>query len=721
MSPQSHRPDFWRGRPWRLRAAALALAAAVVGLLQLVFPAGFAAPEEWLGDWTWRIGASSRPERRVVIVDIDEASLERIGPWPWPRASLARLSARLEDAGATVQVFDMVLDAPRPGDAELAALWARTPVVAGQVFSLSAQSTPRVGVPADPLSAAGCPAFAPLSHGYVANSATLEPARLTIGHLTPEVGDDGVVRQVPALICHEGRAYPSLALAALWRAAQAGSAASPLAAAPDWSWLAPRTMEPGAAPASLPGLTPPHQLWSPSLPGVEVPLDDKGMMRVPYRVDRRAFASIPAHRVLDGDADAAVLRGAIVLVGATGFGIVDVTATPLSPVAAGVEVHAQALAGMLDHRVPYLPQGAPWLQLLAGVVAAALLLAVSARGQGAPVRRLPLAGLSLAAALAAGAAAALWLADLWLPWAAPTLFVLLAASALATAEHALTRAQRERLFAHLGSYLPSPVAQRLMKVDPSGSIQFEQRHVSVLVADIRNFSAFAAHRPTEETAALLHAYYCLAVDVVEEHGGVVENVVGDSITAVWNAYADDCPEHPQRAFDAARELVRATRALLANPVLSDKEPLVQPLALGIGLETGAALVGSFGPTRRRSHAALGEPVGVASRLQQMTQDLSMPVLLGPTMARRLPRALTECLGDYLLEGMSLQCSLFVPADWAELVPCEQLWAAVTQPGAGSPIPADGDGPLLPLPPALYPTDRLPVAPSPPLPPPPPSS
>jgi adenylate cyclase len=216
----------------------------------------------------------------------------------------------------------------------------------------------------------------------------------------------------------------------------------------------------------------------------------------------------------------------------------------------------------------------------------------------------------------------------------------------------------------------------------------------VLVADIRNFSAFAAHRPAAETAALLHAYYCLAVDVIEEHGGVVENVAGDAITAVWNAYADDGAgdgaEHPQRAYDAARELVRATRALLANPVLSDKDPRVQPLALGVGLETGPAIVGSFGPARRRAHAALGEPVGVASRLQQMTQDLSMPVLLGPTMARRLPVALTECLGDYLLEGMGLQCALFVPADWAELVPCEQLWAAVTQPGTNDPAPADDE-------------------------------
>lgn len=658
---------LWLDRPWRLRAAALALAAALAGLVQVWAGPGLAAFEEMVGDLTWRVGSSGRPERRVVVVDIDEASLGQVGPWPWPRATLGRLSERLEAAGAEVQAFDLVLDAPRDGDAELAEVWRRVPVVGGQVFSLHPLTTPQVGEVAGAVATGGCPSFAPRSQGFIANNPSVLSPRLAVGHLTPRVEVDGVVRKVPALICHQGRAYPSLALATLWRAAQPPGAGP---SAPDWTWQLPD----GTPVGSAFELAPPHRLVSASLPGIEVPVDAQGQMRVPYRIDRRAFASVPAHKVLDGTADPALLRGAIVLVGATGFGIVDVTATPLSAVASGVEVHAQAIAGLLDHRVPFTPRQAPLLQGLAALFGAGLLLAVVVRRQGAPVKRLPIAGLVLAAGLYAGSAAALWYGDLWVPWTVPALFVLLGAVTLATAEHALTRAQRERLSAHLGAYLPAPVAQRLMAVDPSGSIQVNQRHVSVLVADIRNFSAFAAHRPTQETAALLHAFYCIAVDVVEQHGGVVENVSGDSVLAVWNAFAD-CPQHPRRAFDAAKEMVRATRALLARPVASEQDPLVQPLALGVGLETGLAIVGSFGPARRRAHAALGEPVGVASRLQQMTQDLSIPVLVGPTMARELPAPLTESLGDYLLEGMSLQYALYAPADWADLVPSEQLWAA----------------------------------------------
>jgi adenylate cyclase len=197
--------------------------------------------------------------------------------------------------------------------------------------------------------------------------------------------------------------------------------------------------------------------------------------------------------------------------------------------------------------------------------------------------------------------------------------------------------------------------------------------VSVLVADIRNFSAFATHRPAEETVALLHAFSSIAVDVVERHGGVVERVAGDSILAVWNAFSP-CDSHPQQAMAAARELLSATRTLLTSNRLETDGGMVQPLALGIGLESGAVIVGSFGPARRRAHAALGEPVSIASRLQEMTIDLSVPILAGPRLAAALQPDSTESLGEYLLEGLGRHCQIYAPANWAELAPVDPAWA-----------------------------------------------
>lgn len=655
---------FWRHHPGRLRAAALVVSALVVALLQLFVPQLFAGAERVVGDWTWRLGATAKPERRMVVVDIDEASLKQIGPWPWPRSTIARLSQKLEQAGVVVQVYDINFPDAKEGDAELAEAWAAAPVVAGQIFSIDPTVAPHVGQIGGAVGNAGCPAFAPRSHGYYGQSPELLRAAPALGHITPRVESDGVVRKLPALVCHEGRAYASLSMAALWRATGGPERGGQ---APDWRWAQADEQAFGG------GLwAPAGWITSPSLPGLVIPVDEHGDLRVPYRLERKAFASVSAADVLNGSAEASLLNGTIALVGATAFGIGDTVATPHAAVAAGLEVHAQAIVGLLDHRLPHTPHRASLLQAVATGLIAIALLALVLRRRAVPAKRLPIAGAVLALACYAGSAAALLYADLWLPWASVGLFALLASTMLATAEHALTRAQRERLSAHLGAYLPGPVAQRLMAMDPSGSVQVDQRDVSVLVADIRNFSSFAAHRPAEETAAMLHAFCCIAVDVVEQHGGVVENVVGDSVLAVWNAYSD-CPDHSQQALHAAQELLRATRTLLAPTQPPHEDSPVQPLALGVGLESGTALVGSFGPARRRAHAALGEPVSVASRLQQMTLDLSMPILMGPQIASRLPQGSTESLGDYLLEGLSRQYTLHAPTAWAELVPAEPLW------------------------------------------------
>lgn len=661
----------WRDRPWLLRWAVLLVAALAAWLPVVWAPQSVHRLEEGLGDTWWRLGASTQAERRVVLVDIDERSLRELGPWPWPRHQLAELNQRLAQAGVRVQALDIAFSDVRPGDAVLQSAWAETSPVVAQVFSLDPTVTPMVGQVTGPLAAPGCPPFAPRSYGAYGTAASLLGAQPTVGHITPRIALDGVVREVPALVCHEGRAYPNLALATLWRAAQPASASA--ATAPDWQWHLAQTEGSSSLPSFPPGLGPSAWLTSRSLPGLVVPVDAQGNVRVPYGVARQAMASVSAVDVLRGQADRSLLQGAIVIVGATAFGIGDTIATPLSTVASGLEVHAQELVGLLDQRLPYTPHRWSHWQGLLTIALAAVLLWLSVGRTAVPAKRLPLIGAGLAVLMLAGSAAALWGMSLWLPWWPLVAFALLASAGLATVEHALVRAQRERLSAHLGAYLPTPVAQRLMRSDPSGQLQIEQRKVSVLVADIRNFSALATHCEPQEVGTLLHQFCCVAVDVVERHGGVVENVVGDAVVAVWTAEGDG-PEHARRALAAAQELLRATRPLLTSSRPVTELSPVQPLALGVGLESGRAIVGSFGPARRRAYAALGEPVSVAGRIQGMTADLSVPILLGPQMAAALGAAGVHPMGEFLLEGMGRAYAVFAPAGWDELSAVDSNWA-----------------------------------------------
>ena len=680
--------QLWRKHPWLLRAAALLASLAAALIPAFWYPQAVEGIEERVGDAFWRIGANDKPERRLVIVDIDEKSLRAVGSWPWPRTVLADLTTKLAGAGARVQVYDINFSDPRPGDASLAAVWSDKAPVVAQVFSLEPGATPAAGTLASRLAMPGCPEFAPRAYGFYGTAPELlAQGRPVLGHITPRVSSDGVIRQIPGVICHDGKAYASLALMTLWRVAQSDPEVSEPtgrpAAGADWQWHSGTERSPFRF-----GLAPAAWLTSPSLPGWAVPLDRNGNSRVPYTLKREAFVSLSAADVLSDRFDPALLRGAIVMVGATAFGMSDTVATPFGPVASGLEVHAQALVGLLDQNLPYTPAAWAGAQLILIGLTAVILLGVTRRRRGVPAKRLPLVGLLLAGAFLAGAGLSLLALGWWLPWLSMVVFTAVASISLATVEHALTRAQRERLSAHLGAYLPAGVAQRLMVTEPSGSLQLEQRPVSVLVAEIRNFTALATHGLPAQVAALLHAYCCEAVDVIERHGGVVESVTGDSIVAVWAA-GPGHDDHARLALKAAQELVRNTRALLTGRLPVAENSLVQPLALGVGLESGVAIVGSFGPTRRRAHAAMGEPVSVASRIQQMTADLSMPIIVGPQLAALLSPEELESLGEYLLEGIGKHCALYAPVGWADLAATDSNWATSAV-GKGARQPESGD-------------------------------
>jgi len=661
--------QLWRKHPAFLRISALLVAAVLAFLPGAFAPQGVNEVEELVSDALWRLGKEQHRERRVVLVDIDDRSLQTVGPWPWPRATMALLSNRLTEAGVQLQGYDIAFSDVRSGDEELSSAWSRAGTVVAQLFSIDPDVSPRVGQVIGALRVAGCPSFAPQSFGFYGLAGSLLGSNVGAGHITPRVGGDGVVRQVPALVCHEGRAYPTLSMAMLWQAAQASPPGA--GALSDWVW---HDVSTAPSPYAR-GLAPPAWLTTPSLPGLAVPLDAQGNLRVPYAVKRDSFTSVSAADLLAGTIDTRVLKGAIVLVGGTAFGMGDTIATPHAAVASGLEVHTQLLVGLLDQQLPYTPAYWPWAQSLLMALVGVLLWALALRSSGVPAKRLPLTGLVLAIAGMAGVSVALLKFGLWLPWLPLMVFIFAASAGLATIEHAFARAQRERLSAHLGAYLPTTVAKRLMASEPSGKVLLESREASVMVADIRNFSAFATQADPAEVAALLHAFCCEAVDVVERHGGVVENVSGDRILAVWTVQGDRLGSinHPAAALAAAKELTLVTRSLLAARVPVTEHSLIQPLALGIGLETGVAIVGSFGPTRRRAHAALGEPVTMANRIQQMTSDLSMPIILGPQLAAQLPSGAAESLGEYLLEGSGKHCSLYAPTGWAELVRVDSDW------------------------------------------------
>ncbi len=645
----------WRGGlPGRYGVALLAVLLATLLWAALQAGAGplLAQLEERSGDLVWRLGADRKEERRIVVVDIDERSLREVGPWPWPRETQARLIDRIAAAGAGQQIFDIVFPDTLPGSEALTGAIARHQPVTAQVLALEQGGSPSVGALTGALDWPACPAPFATAAGYLANYEAIRFARA--GHITPRVGSDGIVRHQPAVICFQGKSYPALGLAALMQ----GTGAPALSLERGTGWWDPA-----------------WKLGAPQLTG-PVPLDARGDLRIAWHQHPDAYASVSAADVLAGRASAGLLSNAWVLLGSSAFGLNDSIGTPFGGMSAGFLAHLQIVTALIDGRTPFTPRAGPAVQAAAAGLGLLGLLALSLRPRraapagagagtaastGAPQRRprrfpvylLPLVAIVWCVLLWGGHALLLTRGAVWIGWQAPVLFVLLFGSTLGILEHARSRIDRDQLYAHLSSYLPAPVAAALALQPPSGAIKAVTRQVSVLFADIRNFSAYCDTRPPEEAAAVLHAFFSTATRVVEEHGGVIEAFQGDAVFAVWNGSPDTArdglstEEGARQALQAAVALLRAIHGVLPDPAPAGLEPL----SLGISVETGPAMAGSFGLARRRTHMVMGRTVTIASRLVEMTGELAHPILVGEGLAAQVGAAGLQSMGTFLLEGM----------------------------------------------------------------------
>ena len=639
-------------RPVWLYASVSALAVVIMAALSSLFAPQLQQWEERLGSRTWAMSDSSATERRVVVVDIDEKSTQALGAWPWPRDRMAQLLNGLDAYGVNLKVVDVLFDGeqnPAQDTKLVEALQAnKAPTVISQLFALSPDAQVKSGQLAGASSMAAtanttCPAASTQAFGFMAAAPAFAQSSQAVGHITPIVDTDGNIRRVPAVVCYEGNAYPALAVAAL----SAATGAQPIF-------------------KTAPGLVQSGQVLD--VGGIQIPVDAKAQLRVSYQMPRAGFVSVSAVDVIQGKVPAHMLKGAWALVGSTAFGGGDAVPTPQGGAVGGVEVHAQILSAALDGRTPFVPAWAPLWPLATGALALlALIFSLKASGPKAAVV-VPAVALASGAVIFGAHAALLLGFHQWLGWGQPALFVALAATLLTAAEMLRVRAERESLYQNLSSYLPEGAARRVAFQEPTAQVVAETREATVMMVDLRNFSAYCEERTPEDAATVLHIFYTTVEKIVTEHGGVVEQMVGDGLTAVWNG-SNPCDQHALQALKAAKVIWQEGVAQLPK-VASRKTP---PLDIGVGIESGPVMVGSFGPARRRVHTVMGEAVSVAARLEKLTAELGYPVLVGPkalAQCANAPEAQdTQKLGDFLLSGMRAPRTVYalnVPIDPSHL-------------------------------------------------------
>jgi class 3 adenylate cyclase len=166
----------------------------------------------------------------------------------------------------------------------------------------------------------------------------------------------------------------------------------------------------------------------------------------------------------------------------------------------------------------------------------------------------------------------------------------------------------------LSRYLPAEVAGAIADGSRSLALGGEKRAISVLFADVVSFTTFAEMAPPERTVALLNELFTVLSEVVFHHGGTVDKFIGDCVMAVFGAVSEQ-PDHAARALAAAEDMHRFVEA--SAPAWRVKYGV--DVKLGIGVNSGEALVGNLGSERRMEYTAIGDTVNVAARLEALAR------------------------------------------------------------------------------------------------------
>lgn len=515
---------------------------------------------------------------RIVTLAIDSASFAALKEsrdmrWPWNRRLYAEALDRMTEAGAERVAFDIFFAEPSrhtadPGqDAALAEAVARS---GRAVLACSAE---------DPL--------IPELAATTAETAFIEHVR----------DGDALSRRSRLLPGRPVGAPYSLALTTLLslRGQTAGDI-QPVGE-PPYALRLPRVLESRGGKIEM------------RHPPLEIPLLDGHDMLVNFFTVDYFAPDIPFYEVLIGH-DLERLRGKTVLIGATARNLHDHFPTPVSVTMPGgtmpgVHIHTNALATMLEGRFLTRPPG--WFTPLFTLLLLLPLSAALARMRPRQAFALTLAALAFVFLFAIALFQMRVVTQIVAPCAAiALLFVAL------TAYNYLVEESEKRLIKHLfKQYVTEDVVEEIL-ADPENPLVSAgtRRDVTILFADIRNFTGLAETLPPEEVVELLNRFFDRMTGLVFEHGGTLDKYLGDGLLALFGAPV----ARPTARIDAVRCALRMrdeAAKLIDERLAERKRPFD---GIGVGLHAGEAVVGSIGSEKHREYTAIGSVVNLSSRI-----------------------------------------------------------------------------------------------------------
>jgi adenylate cyclase len=605
---------IWKQR--RLKRLMHALILAASGCLLILFIAlvkPFYTFNLWFAD---QFLDSGNPTQNIVIIGIDDASFKTYGKWSeWPRSLHARAVNNLAQAGAAAVGFDVIFTDSSSDDASFADALKKANNV-----TLAGAGIGQVPDDGEEITFSD----------FLAPTNALKESCNNIGHVNIIADPDGKVRRVPLIVTQaRGNTFPGLSLAVL------------------------------------------HTLFLKPLPEFydlnqgklnmfsrEIPVDASYFLRLNYAVHNGKLPLISYADVIDNKFDPAIVKNRIVLVGMTATGDVDTWPIPNSAIRIpGVLIHAAAIDTVL--RAAFLTEASSNITLTTMLILTAI-CAICLPLFGTSSWKDILKGTLLAAGfLAVYIVTSSIAADqgyiLNVLYPSITIMVLYVTNLV----FIVLREQADQRFVKnlFGRYVSPQISRQILNLADEGELKLggEEREVTVLFADIRNFTTLSEQMSPDGVVEMLNRCLPIVIDAITQNNGLVNKFAGDNIMGVWNA--------PQVVSDHARLAVKAAwEAQLKMVETVAKDPKLSSVQFGIGINTGRALAGNVGSLGRTEYTVIGDVVNLASRI--CSSAPGGQVLIGPETYREIEKYFeVEPLEPQAFKGKSQLITVYHVKGW----------------------------------------------------------
>lgn len=624
-----------------------------------------------------RLEATIEPRKSdttILIVDLDERSMQAEGRWPWSRFKIAKMIEKLAADGAVVVALDIMFSEPEPNHVEsvvnmlkrdgaeqdiLGLVESYTQEAdADLAFSEAIQSTDTVISmlfnPTDEIKAGRLPPQVikfdtdDLEHiasaqfyGYVGNIELFNQTAPGIGFMNAFPDSDGIIRSTSLFANYNNQFFPSLALEAtrLYSLAENVEVIT----------------------ADLDGLR--------TVTGIKIgrkilPTDATGKVLVPFKGPRESFRYISATDLLNDRLPPGTFDSTMVFIGTSAVGNADLRSTPVGVQYPGVEVHANVAEALLSELAPdreaalrqkVIPSRPDWM--IAGILA--LLLTI---GLILSILLPALGPLSIAVFGFALVAALIWF-DFYM-WSVQKISLAMATPLLLSFGLTIMNigvgfftesGKRKQIKGIFDQYVPPAHIDKMLQNPESLNTAGERKEMSVLFSDIRSFTTISEKLTATELANLLNRYFSPITQAIFEHQGTIDKYVGDMVMAFWNAPLND-ENHAENSIMCAFKMLEITETL-TKEFEAEGWPEIR---VGVGINTGEMNVGDMGSEYRRAYTVLGDSVNLGSRLEGLTKFYGVDLLVSEFTVAKCPNLSFRPIDKVRVKGKDTAVSILEP-------------------------------------------------------------